>query len=328
MKVQSGDRPLRIVALGGGTGLHGLLNGLHRRGDDLTAIITVADDGGSSGRLRKDFEIPPPGDIRNCLVALSDADPILGELFQYRFEDSMLEGHAFGNLFIAVLTRLTGDFRGAIERARALLGVRGRVIPATETMVVLVAEHPDGSKSTGEQVISLSGKPIRSIRLVPVPPPVSQEIVDAIESADLVVLGPGSLYTSIIPNLLVPGMVEALNRSKAPIVVVSNLMTQPGETDGFDAIDHLEALTRLDPSPRVEAVIVPSDRACDRLMDLYAEAGSFPVTLDSARAAEDELLVLRTPVIEDGPQIRHDPLKLAEGVHEIYARIRSRGVNA
>ncbi|MCA9322049.1 MAG: uridine diphosphate-N-acetylglucosamine-binding protein YvcK [Planctomycetes bacterium] len=313
----------RIVAIGGGTGMHSLLSGLHHAGDELVAIITVADDGGSSGRLRKDFEIPPPGDIRNCLVALSDADPILGDMFQYRFEDSMLQGHAFGNLFIAVLAKLTGDFRGAIERARALLGVRDRVIPSTDQMVVLVAEHPDGSRSTGEQAISRSGKPVQRIRLEPIPPMVSREIKDVIADAELIVLGPGSLYTSIAPNLLVPGMMDAIKKSKAPVIMVANLMTQPGETDGFSLEDHLDAITSL-PGHLVPAVILaPEDSIDPERVERYAETGAVPVASLDQTHAPNGTRIVRARLIEPARHVRHDPRLLARAVHDVMDPLES-----
>ena len=318
------ERARRIVALGGGTGLHALLRGLHQRGDELCALITVADDGGSSGRLRKDFAIPPPGDIRNCLVALSDADPILGELFQYRFEQSVLKGHAFGNLFIAVLARLSGDFRGAIERARALLGVRGRVIPSTDQMVVLVAEHPDGTKSTGETAISASDKPIDRIRLVPRPPRVSAEIAEVIENADLVILGPGSLYTSIVPNLLVPGMIELLNQAKAKVLLVSNLMTQPGETGGFDFEDHLKALQSLDGDIEIDMVLTAMDQIGPNRIHRYAEAGAEPVRCPAGVDTVRGVTVHRAKIIEHGERARHDPGLLAEAIHECFDRLTAK----
>ena len=294
---------LRIVALGGGTGMKALLSGLHKHDVDVCAVITVADDGGSSGRLRRDFDIPPPGDIRNCLVSMSDADPLIGELFQYRFEDSILRGHNFGNLFLAVLTRLSGDFRTAIERARTLLSVRGNVIPSTDRKVVLVAEHPDGTKSTGEQAISHSGRTISRISLVPIPPPVSAEIEDYLASADVICLGPGSLYTSILPNLLVPGMTEAVNRSQASVAYIANLMTQPGETDGFDLRAHVTTLTSAGNGLRIDSVIARFD--------------------DGPQIAGIPLR--RLPIISDESNVRHSPDRLAAAVLDVALAHRSRG---
>ncbi|MCK6439043.1 MAG: YvcK family protein [Planctomycetes bacterium] len=238
-------RPPSIVAIGGGTGMASLLRGLKEHTDKITAVVTVADDGGSSGRLRKDFDILPPGDIRNCLVALADVGPVLEELFQYRFTESDLRGHSFGNLFLAALTRITGDFSKAVEEANRILNVRGRVLPATLTKVALVAHHSDGTKSTGESLIGRGrGKWIERISLKPEPEPASKEIINAIEGADMIVLGPGSLYTSVIPNLLISGILPAIADAPAIKAYVCNIMTQPGETGGYTAADHVDALLR------------------------------------------------------------------------------------
>lgn len=309
----SGSARRQIVAIGGGTGMHALLKGLTARDVDVCAIITVADDGGSSGRLRKDFDIPPPGDIRNCLVALADAkDPILGELFQYRFEDSIIKGHSFGNLFIAVLTKLTGDFRGAIERARQLLGVRGKVIPATEMKVVLVAEHHDGTKSTGESAIGKSRKPIQRIRLLPRPPAISEEIRSHLRGADVICIGPGSLYTSICPNLLVPGMTQEINASDAEVLCIANLMTQPGETDDFTLADHIRVLRTLDEPLVIDRILCHSDPIAHERIERYAEEGSRPI--DVAVDAVDGVPVERCDLVDVGIHIRHSPERLAAAV--------------
>lgn len=314
MSESTSKRP-QIVAIGGGTGMHALLKGLAARDVDVCAIITVADDGGSSGRLRKDFDIPPPGDIRNCLVALADArDPILGDLFQYRFEDSIIKGHSFGNLFIAVLTKLTGDFRGAIERARHLLGVRGKVIPATEMKVVLVAEHHDGSKSTGETAIGASRKPIRRIRLLPRPPVISEEIRGHLASADVICIGPGSLYTSICPNLLVPGMADAINASDAEVLCIANLMTQPGETDDFTLADHIGVLKTLDEPLEIDGVLCHSDPITSERIERYAEEGSRPIAVDDDLAETLGVRVESYDLLDVGVHIRHSPERLAEAV--------------
>ena len=297
-----------------------LLRGLKDRVSDLAAVVTVADDGGSSGRLRRAFDIPPPGDIRNCLVALSDADPIVAELFQYRFDDSVLKGHSFGNLFIAVLTELSGDFRMAIERARALLMVQGQVIPSTERKVVLVAEHPDGSKSTGEQAISRAGKRVTDIDLVPTPPPISEEIAMLIGDADLVCLGPGSLYTSIVPNLLVPGMVTRLSEARAPVIYVANLMTQPGETDDMSLEEHVDALLAIDGELRIDAVLVSSDGLPDDVLRRYARENSDRLHLDPDVDTVAGIPVIRADLVAPGAQIRHDPERLADALSKLLER--------
>ncbi|MEE9392413.1 MAG: uridine diphosphate-N-acetylglucosamine-binding protein YvcK [Planctomycetota bacterium] len=303
----------KVIAIGGGAGLHGLLQGLMAYDLDLTAIITVADDGGSSGRIRKDFNIPPPGDIRRCLVALSKADPLIADLFEYRFKKGSLKGHSFGNLFIAVLAELSGDFRQALERARTLLSVDGAVIPATDVKVVLVADHPDGSKSTGEQAISRSSKPIQSLSLVPRPPKVSAEICEAIAAADLICLGPGSLYTSIMPNLLVPGLVAAINRADAKVLFVANLLTQPGETDDFDLESHLRAFDRLEQPLQLDEVMIHDDDIDLATKDTgYGDLAK--VVLPRMSATRKGPQLIRRPLVASGRKVRHDPAKLARAI--------------
>lgn len=305
--------PLEVVVLGGGTGISPCLRGLKHENARVTAVVTVADDGGSSGRLRKDYHILPPGDIRNCLVALAKADPLIARLFDYRFEDAILRGHSFGNLLLAVLTRLTGDFRRAIDEARQLLGVEDMVLPSTDTRVVLVAEHPDGTKSTGEQRISASFRTIARMELRPRPPEVSREVRQALEMADLVVLGPGSLFTSIVPNLLVPGMVEALESARGRVVLVANLMTQPGETQGLDLAAHVRALRKVGGLRRLDKVVVNSSRLPEEVTARYREAGAYPLTVpEDVREVEGVCLAAGdiAASTSDG-YIRHDGPRLA-----------------
>ena len=246
------SRGPKIVSVGGGTGLATLLTGLKEYTSNITAIVTVADDGGSSGRLRQQFDILPPGDIRNCLVALADASTMMRDLFQFRFEKgSDLAGHNFGNLFITVMTRLTGDFEKAIRETSKVLALRGQVIPSTLNNVVLVAEHKDGSVTEGEDKIPKANKPIDKVFLRPAGSEATPEALRAIREADLIVLGPGSLYTSIIPNLLIKEITGAIAASRAMKVYVCNVMTQPGETDGYTASNHIKALIEHS-HPRVD----------------------------------------------------------------------------
>ncbi|HEV2879516.1 MAG TPA: gluconeogenesis factor YvcK family protein, partial [Candidatus Eremiobacteraceae bacterium] len=227
------DRGNRLVVIGGGTGLSTALRGLKEYTTNLTAIVTVTDDGGSSGRLRAELGVLPPGDIRNCLVALADSESMMAELFQYRFnEGDGLVGHSFGNLFIAAMCGIAGDFDRAIKESSRVLAIKGRVLPSTLANIALEATLADGSTVKGETKISKSSLPIRRLRLVPSYCQALPEAVEAILAADVVILGPGSLYTSIMPNLLVPGIAEAIERSKATKVFVCNIMTQPGETTG------------------------------------------------------------------------------------------------
>lgn len=310
------NKVLKVVAIGGGAGMHALLSGLKDRACDLVAIITVADDGGSSGRLRKDFDIPPPGDIRNCLVAMSEDRPDLAKLFQYRFKASFLSGHSFGNLFIAALTELNGDFRGAVEHARQLLNVRGRVLPATESKLTIVAEHPDGTKSTGQVIVDQTRKSISAIKLVPRPPAIADEIHDVLSEADLICVGPGKIYTEVLPTLLVPGMVEAINASLAPKIFVANLMTQPGQTEGFTLADHVHQLRKLEQGLTLDMVLCAGDRIKEQLLQRYAEAGSAPVV--PVEGMMDGIPVHSAELLEGGPKVRHSPCRLADAVFESY----------
>jgi uncharacterized cofD-like protein len=308
----------KIVVIGGGTGISPCLSGIKHVTEEITAIVTVADDGGSSGRLRKDYDMLPPGDIRNCLVALSSAEPLLADLFSYRFDDALLRGHSFGNLFLAVLTKLTGDFRQAIERARIILNVRGVVIPSTTQRVVLVAEHDDGTKSTGEQRISTSKKRIRALFLRPAPPPVSQEIRGAIEEADLVVIGPGSLFTSILPNLLVPGMPDAIAKSRGKVVLVANLVTQPGETDGFDLRRHVEAIRDLGGLKRLDFVLVHDGPIPPAIEERYRTSGAEVLKSPEAGESLHGARVVRADLVHESEgRLRHHSAHLAEALRRI-----------
>ncbi|MFZ9570469.1 MAG: gluconeogenesis factor YvcK family protein, partial [Vulcanococcus sp.] len=234
------NRGPSIVAIGGGTGLSTLLSGLKRYSSNLTAIVTVADDGGSSGVLRRELGVQPPGDIRNCLAALATEEPLLTRLFQYRFRAGTgLEGHSFGNLFLSALTAITGSLEGAISASSRVLAVQGTVVPATNADVKLWAELADGRRIEGESQIGHASSPIVRVGCTPERPPALPKAIEAIADADLIVLGPGSLYTSLLPNLLVPELVQAISRSKAPRLYICNLMTQPGETDGLDVEGHL-----------------------------------------------------------------------------------------
>ncbi len=246
----------RVVAVGGGNGLAALLRGLKAHTSNLTAVVTMADDGGSSGRLRRDMGMPPPGDLRNCLVALADDESVMSQLFQYRFPDGGLQGHSFGNLFMAALAEVTGDFERAVAESTHVLKVRGRVLPSTMDDVVLHAQLEGGRQVSGESTITAAERLPRRVWLTPEEPRPVPQAVAALLRADLVVLGPGSLYTSVIPNLLIPEVRRALKETRAWVVYVCNVMTQPGETDGYTAADHLEALYRHGMSGLVDVVLV------------------------------------------------------------------------
>jgi len=315
-----GKRGLRFVALGGGTGLSSLLRGLKRevgKGiSELSAIVTVADSGGSTGKLRKIYQIPAPGDIRNCIVALSDAEDILRELFQYRFKGEGLEGHAFGNLFLTALTDITGNFLDAIRLTSKILNTKGVIIPSTTESVDLVAKFEDGNVIRGEEEITEYGKNnkrrIERIWLEPENPSAPEEAVKRIEEADVIVIGPGSLFTSIIPNFLVKDIREAVKKSDAFKIYVVNAMTQPGETDGFTAYDHLKTLLKFSQVDRIDAVIVNTKMPADRVLRKYLEQNQEPVTPDISKIAKEDVIVYAEDLIgSDGNFVRHDPEKLS-----------------
>lgn len=303
----------KIVALGGGTGLAMLLSGIKEYSSNISAIVTVADDGGSSGRLRQQFDILPPGDIRNCLVALADASTMMRDLFQFRFEGSSeLAGHSFGNLFITVMTQLTGDFEKAIRETSKVLALRGQVIPSTLDNVILTAKYEDGSTTEGEFNIPLAHKPINRVSLRPAVPHAAEEAIKAIEDAELLILGPGSLYTSIIPNLLIKEITDTIVASKAVKVYVCNIMTQAGETDGYCTSTHLKALIGHSHQGVVDYCIVNTGKIPLDVLKRYEEEKSYPVVNDSEvikgmgyRLIEDDIVSLSENMV------RHDPLKLA-----------------
>jgi uncharacterized cofD-like protein len=308
------SRGPKLVAVGGGTGLATILSGLKEYSSNISAIVTVADDGGSSGRLRQQFDILPPGDIRNCLVALADASTMMRDLFQFRFDTgSELAGHSFGNLFITVMTRLTGDFEKAIRETSKVLALRGQVIPATLNNVVLVAQHKDGSITEGEHKIPEAHRAINKVYLKPFKPQPAPEAIKAIQEAELIVLGPGSLYTSIIPNLLIKEITDAIVAAKAVKVYVSNVMTQAGETDGYSASAHLKSLIEHS-HPRVtDYCIVNTGKIPPEILKRYEEEKAYPVVNDRKnienmgyRVIEDDVVLLTEKMV------RHDPLKLAK----------------
>ncbi|MGE5587712.1 MAG: gluconeogenesis factor YvcK family protein [Clostridia bacterium] len=318
----------RVVVVGGGTGLSTLLRGIKAYTSNVTAIVTVADDGGSSGRLRKEMGVLPPGDIRNCLVALADSEPLMARLFQYRFPEgdpTGLGGHTFGNLFIATMSAITGDFEQAVKESSRVLAVRGRVLPSTLEDVVLVAECEGGVVVEGESTLSTCGAPIRRVFLRPGDPVALPDAVEAIAGAEVIVLGPGSLFTSVLPNLLVPEITEAIRRSSALKVYVCNVMTEPGETDGFDASDHLKALFEHVGGGIVDVVVVNTGDVPPRLAERYRQEGAYPVVVDS-----DELKALGVSVVEGdlvsaADYARHDPERLARAIMKLVIEARATG---
>jgi uncharacterized cofD-like protein len=312
-----------LVAVGGGTGLSALLRGLkHHVGSprlrQLTGVVTVTDDGGSSGRLRKEFGVLPPGDIRNCIAALADDEDLLTRLFQYRFPNGGgLLGHSFGNLFLTALTGITGDFHQAILTAEQVLSVRGKIFPATLNDVRLRARGISGRIYEGESEVGLSGEELAAVEIDPVAPPAFPPAAAALERADLILLGPGSLYTSILPNLLIPGIRQAVSKSQAPVILLLNLMTQPGETDRMTGIDHLRALERHVGSGVIDAVLVSSTPIPPGLLSHYAETGSERVEVQREALEGMGLEVVEADLLAEGDLIRHDSEKLARAVLEL-----------
>jgi len=312
------DKEPAMAVIGGGTGLSTLLRGLKYHTEKITAIVTVADDGGSSGRIRSELGIPPPGDIRNTLVALANTEPLMEQLFQYRFDwGEGLQGHSFGNLFIAAMTDITGDFEEAIRTSSHVLAVRGQVLPSTLTSVTLRAEYADGSTATGESLIPHAGKPIYRVHLEPDNCQPVEEAITAIDNADVIVLGPGSLYTSVLPNLLVPGIREAIARSSAPKIYICNVMTQAGETDGYKASHHVRALLDHIGPGLIDYVLVNTGTVPEILLKRYRQEGAIPVEPDLAAVAALGVTPIPAPVISMTNLVRHDPEKLAKAILQI-----------
>lgn len=303
----------KIVILGGGTGLPVLLRGLKHYDVDITAIVTVADDGGSSGRLRDELHIPPPGDVRNVLAALSDVEPLVEDLFQHRFQaGNGLSGHSLGNLLLAAMTTITGDFVHAIREMSKVLNVRGKVLPAANQSVILHAEMEDGTVISGESKIPYSGKKIKRVFLTPENVEPLRESVEEIRKADLIIVGPGSLYTSILPNLLVPKIGEAVCESDAKKVYICNVMTQAGETLDYTASDHVKALYDHLGCPFMDTILVNDEDIPEEIKFRYKKEFATPVVYDIARLSEMGLKIVHDKIIryEDG-YIRHDTQKVA-----------------
>jgi len=302
----------KFVCIGGGTGLPNLLRGLKKYSNDITAIVTMADDGGSSGVLRDEMKIPPPGDIRNCLLALADTEPLMERLFQHRFSSGSLKGHSFGNLFLAAMTEVVGDFELAVKESSKVLAVRGRVLPSTLDDVVLEAEFVDGSVICGESKIPKADRIIDKIRLKPVDAKPLKEAIEAINEADVITLGPGSLYTSIIPNLLVQDIAETIAKSKAKKIYVVNVMTQPGETTGYTASDHVEAIIKHSNPDVIQYVVLNNERVPEELLKKYIADGACQVECDSEKIRQMGYEVVEGAVINHTDVVRHSPEKLAE----------------
>jgi uncharacterized cofD-like protein len=313
----------RIVALGGGTGLSTLLRGLKGYTSNVTAIVTVTDDGGSSGRLIRDKGMIPPGDIRNCLVALADAEKQMTDLFQHRFKDDSgtLSGHAIGNLLIAALVdQAKGDFEKAIQIASDVLAIRGRVVPATLEHVRLRAVLEDGTEVCGETAIVAAKRRIKRIHIDPAECAAHKDAVEAIRSADLICIGPGSIYTSIIPNLLVPGIAEALRDSTAKKVYICNVMTEPGESDSFSASEHAATILNNVESRVFDYCLVNTGIPSDVSLSKYREVGQVLVDADLDRIRSMGFKILQGNFMSESDFVRHDPMKVAERLVALLGR--------
>ncbi len=306
------ERGPKIVVIGGGHGLSHLIFGLKEYTANITAIVTVADSGGSSGRLREEFNIVAPGDIRNCLVALADAPALMGELFQFRFsKDSELKGHNFGNLFLTAMVQLTGgDFEMAVKETSKVLAIRGKVVPSTVSNIHLAAEYADGTRTEGEAKIPNPNVRIKRVYLTKEDACPTKDALEAIGEADVIILGPGSLYTSVIPNLIIKGMSEAIAKSKAFKIYICNVMTQSGETDDYSAGDHVKALVDHSNNNVIDACLINNAKAPAEALSRYQAEGSFPVTADVEKIREMGYRVVTVDLLGVTDYVRHDSSKL------------------
>lgn len=303
---------INVVAIGGGTGLSHLLRGLKQLDIDITAIVTVADDGGSTGRIRREYDIPAPGDIRNCIVALADDESLVNQLFQYRFDrdGSDLKGHSLGNLFITALSQVTGSFEQAVLEFGRVVNIRGRVMPSTLENIDLCAELVDGTKVHGESNISTDKAPIKRVYLEPSSPAAYAPALDAIVNADLIILGPGSLYTSVIPNLLVTGVIDAIRWSRGTTVYACNVATQQGETDHFTATDHIRAVLDYLGKGNLDYAVVNSNHASAEAIKPHL--GVQAVLDDGQISIYEGVKIVAADVSSDANPLRHDPVKLSQ----------------
>lgn len=317
------ERGPKIVAVGGGTGLSTMLRGLKKYTKNLTAIVTVADNGGGSGVLRQDLGMPPPGDIRHCMEALANTEPIMEKLLTYRFTEGSLTGQSFGNLVLAALHGVTGSFEEAVTQMSHVLAITGRVIPVTSANVQLEAVFENGARVVGESQIAAFKKEqdcrIHHVALIPERPRATPAALEAIGEADLILLGPGSLYTSIIPNLLVEGVAHAIAQSDAPKLYICNIMTQDGETEQYTAADHVEALLAHGEPGLVDLCLANSAPVRPGLLEKYREEDAVPLLVDRERIAALGLELVERPLTsENSDYARHDSDQLAQGILEIY----------
>ena len=319
------ERGPKITAIGGGTGLSTMLRGLKKYTKNLTAVVTVADDGGGSGVLRRDIGMPPPGDIRHCMESLANVEPIMERLLTYRFQEGSLAGQSFGNLILAALNGVTGSFEEAVAQMSQVLAITGRILPVTSADVQLEAVFENGARVVGESKISSFKKEqdcrIAHVALLPERPAALPAALQAIREADLILMGPGSLYTSVIPNLLVEGVVEPICRSEALKIYVCNIMTQEGETEGYTAADHVDALLSHGAPGLVDLCLANSAPVRPGLVEKYREEDAAPILVDRERIRAMGLELEEYPVAsEGGDYARHDPDRLAAAVLDVYRR--------
>lgn len=317
------NRGPKIVAVGGGTGLSMLLKGIKRITNNVTAIVTVGDDGGSSGRLREEMGVLPPGDIRNCIAALADDEDLVTKLFQYRFKTGEgLEGHSFGNLFLSALCSITGDMVRAVKESSKVLSIRGRVLPSTLDDMKLVAEMEDGRIIHGESNIPEACGKVKRLFTDPENCRPLEDVISAIKDADLIILGPGSLYTSVIPNLLIKEISEEISNSNAKKIYVCNIMTQPGETDNYTVSNHIQAILNHANSDRIMDAVLINDNLPENLAEKYKLADSFPVKLDTDNIKKLNVRIVSKKLIEDSKEglVRHSSNRVARAIYHWYRK--------
>lgn len=318
------NKGAKVVAIGGGTGLSMLLKGIKKYTNNITAVVTVGDDGGSSGRLREDMGILPPGDIRNCIAALADDDDLITELFQYRFKKGDgLEGHSFGNLFLTALCSITGNMVKAVKESSNVLNIRGDVLPATLDDMKLAAEFEDGTIVRGESNIPEEHKSIKRLFTEPEHCKALPEAIEAILHADLIILGPGSLYTSVIPNLLVDGITDAIMNSSAKKIYVCNIMSQPGETDNYSVASHVNALFAHANGQKIIDAVLVNNSLPENISEGYAKSGSTPVRLDMENIAPIGIEVVSQKLIQENKDglVRHSSNRVARAVYYWYKKV-------
>lgn len=314
----------KVVVVGGGTGLSTMLRGLKKWTQNITAIVTVSDNGGNSGLLREEMNMLPPGDVRNCLVALANTEPVMEKLLQHRFKDGVLAGQNFGNLFLAALSEISGSFEEAVRVTEKVLAITGKVVPVTLESVNLKAYFDDGKRVVGEvQIVDYSKKmraKIENIVLSPVDPEPTPDALEAIRNADAIILGPGSLYTSIIPNLLVHDIPKAIQKAKAKVIYISNIMTQPGETVGFGVYDHISELEHYLGKGVINTVVINSEEIPRDWLKMYLEDGADMIGFEPLEFRDDNIEIVKAPVMKINEKkrvIRHDSEKLAKIIMDL-----------